>query len=78
MHGVSRVLNRGTEQLLNYLTVSGVEHGILFIPPISHNEAMEVTKLARKIGDVSYSLVQIYPKKRLNKSMQQTANAAAD
>lgn len=69
IHGVSRVLNGGTEQLLNYLTASGVKHGILYIPPISQKEEMEVTKLTKSIGNVSYSLVQIYPQKRLNKSM---------
>ncbi|WP_318404746.1 GxxExxY protein [Photobacterium leiognathi] len=78
IHGVSRVLSDGTEQLLNYLTASGVEHGILYIPPILQNEEMEVTKLTKSIGDMSYSLVQIYPKKRLNKSIQQTTNATAD
>ncbi len=73
---VSRVLGSGTEQLLNYLTASGVKNGILYIPPLLRNEELEVTKLTKEIGSISYNLVQIYPKKRLNKKIQVTQKAA--
>lgn len=77
MHGISRVLRGGTEQLLNYLTASGVENGVLYIPPLVKNEELEVAKLTKEIGGSTYNLVQIYPKKRLNKSVLPSANATA-
>lgn len=77
-HGVSRVLGAGTEQLLNYLTASGVTNGVLYIPPITKEEELEILRVTKEIGSISYSLVQIFPKIRLNKSMQPTANASAD
>lgn len=67
IHNTSQILNRGTEQLLNYLTYSGIAHGILYIPPTSENEEMEVFDLIKEVYGVQYSLVQIFPKKRVNK-----------
>lgn len=78
LHGISRALNGGTEQLLHYLTASGITSGILYIPPLVKDEELEVIKLTKVVGDISYNLIQIYPKNRLNKSIQRTANAAAD
>lgn len=77
-HGVSRILSSGTEQLLSYLTASGVTDGILYIPPVLKNEELEISRASKVIGDITYNLVQIYPKKRLNKSIQPTADASAD
>lgn len=68
-HGVSRVLGGGTEQLLNYLTASGVTDGILYIPPLIKDGGMEVVELTKKIGDITYNLIQIYPKKRFDKHL---------
>lgn len=78
IHGVSRILSSGTEQLLSYLTASGVTDGILYIPPVLKNEELEISRVSKIIGDITYNLVQIYPKKRLNKSIQPTADASAD
>jgi len=61
--GVSRVINAGTEQLLNYLTASGVENGILYIPPFLQGDEMKVKKMTKSLGGVSYNIVQIYPQK---------------
>ncbi|MDO6687238.1 MULTISPECIES: hypothetical protein [unclassified Agarivorans] len=77
-HGVSRILSSGTEQLLNYLTASGVTDGVLYIPPLLKNEELEISRVSKIIGDITYNLVQIYPKRRLNKSIQPTADASAD
>ena len=68
IHGISRILSGGTEQLLNYLTASGVSNGILYIPPLIKDEELEIVKVIKEIGSVSYNLTQIYPKKRLNKA----------
>ncbi len=77
-HGISRVLNSGTEQLLNYLTASGVTNGVLFIPPMTKDEELEILKITKKIGSISYNLVQIFPKLRFNKLLQSIANVSAD
>lgn len=68
--GISRILSQGTEQLLNYLTASEVTYGILYIPPLIKDEELEMINLTKEIGGIIYNLVQIYPKKRLNKSIQ--------
>jgi hypothetical protein len=73
-HGISRILSSGTEQLLNYLTASGVTDGVLYIPPLTKNEELEMVRLSKVIGGITYNLIQIHPKKRLNKSIQSTVN----
>lgn len=78
IRGVPRVLKGGTEQLLNYLTLSGVSNGILYIPPVEKNEEMEIAKTDRKIGSMSCNLIQVYPKKRFNKANTIDAKNRAD
>ncbi len=77
-HGLSRILSSGTEQLLNYLAASGVSNGILYVPPLLEDEELEVLEISKTIGSAEYRIIQIYPKRRLNKPIQPTANASAD
>ncbi len=76
IHSNSRVLSGGTEQLLNYLTASGVLNGILYIPPLIKDEELEIVQVIKEIGSVSYSLTQIFPK-RLNKANSADAKSRA-
>ncbi|MAU01797.1 MAG: hypothetical protein CL608_32070 [Anaerolineaceae bacterium] len=67
-HGLSRVLNNGTEQLLNYLTASRVMNGILYVPPLSEKDELKTTNITREVGGILYKIVQIYPGTKLDKS----------
>lgn len=78
VHRFSRILDGGTDQLLTYLAASGIKNGILYLPPLSKNEKLEVVKLTKEVGGFLYNLVQIYPATRINESMQQVTNAATD
>ena len=69
VHGVARVLSGGTEQLMNYLTASGVTQGILYIPPMRKDEELKISTLDKDIGEKVYKIIQIYPKQRLNEKM---------
>ena len=75
VHGIDRVLSGGTEQLMNYLTVSGVKQGILYIPPTRKDEELEISTLDKDIDGKVYKIIQIYPQQRLNKKMQPTAKS---
>lgn len=67
-HGIGRILNSGTEQLLSYLTASRVPNGILYIPPLFEKDKLKTTNINREVGDIVYKVVQIFPETRLNKS----------
>lgn len=58
----NRLLNSGSEQLLHYLTPSGITNGILYIPPSKNNEKLEIKKTNREIANKFYQLIQIYSK----------------
>ena len=74
--GADRALSAGTDQLINYLTESGITIGVLYIPPLSNEDKMEVVALEKSIGDKLYKIIQIYPQKRLNKKIQRTQKGA--
>ncbi|WP_022664258.1 hypothetical protein [Desulfospira joergensenii] len=67
-HAGSQILKGGTEQLLSYLTLSGVSNGILYIPPLNKDEEMEVVKTTRELGSKLFSLIKIFPKERFNRA----------
>lgn len=58
-----RRLSDGSDQLSAYMAASGIENGILFIPPQTHNTDMTVTHIERMVGNKVYKIVQIYPSK---------------
>jgi hypothetical protein len=66
VRGVARVLSGGTEQLLDYLTASGIAQGILYIPPTREGEELEISRLEQAIGGTVYTIMRMYPKKRLS------------
>lgn len=55
------IISMGTEQLLSYLIASNINKGILYIPPYSISNKLEISKINRKVGDNSYEIIQIYP-----------------
>lgn len=69
VHGFKRVISDGTEQLFNYLIISGITKGILYIPPMSKKEELAITTLNKNIDGKVYEIIQIYPKERLNKAI---------
>ncbi len=62
-----RSLRDGQEQLVRYMAASGIEQGILYIPPLNVGVEMEVCTIKRKFGDKEYTIVLLYPKSGLNK-----------
>lgn len=61
-HGIKRILKSGADQLLSYLTASGVTNGILYVPPISEGKELVVEEITKEVGKTIYKMVQIYPK----------------
>ena len=56
-------LSDGSDQLSAYMAESGIETGVLYIPPASHDFVMEEKHIKRMVGDKAYKILQIYPKK---------------
>ena len=54
-------LSDGSDQLSAYMAESGIENGILYIPPVSLDSAMEVKQIERNIGSKVYRIIQIFP-----------------
>lgn len=63
---ISDSLNGGTHQLFTYLISSGVEYGILYIPPTSEGQEMEVVTLPIETNTGRHKVIQIYPKGTFN------------
>ena len=78
IRNISESLNGGTQQLFTYLIATGVQNGVLYIPPLHESQEMEVIELKTETKGSHLNVIQVYPKDRLNKSMQPTANASAD
>ena len=55
---------QGTEQLISYLVASKTKNGILYIPPLWKTDEMVCVESARKVGDIEYKIVQIYPNRK--------------
>lgn len=62
-HNIQTALSRGTDQLINYLTVSGVNQGVIYIPPQKKETELEVISLETTLGGKVYTITQIYPAK---------------
>jgi hypothetical protein len=73
---ISESLNGGTQQLFTYLIASGVECGILYIPPTSEDQEMEVITLPIETKTSKHKVIQVYPKDRLHKTVLPGANVS--
>jgi hypothetical protein len=60
------IINRGTEQILNYLLLAGVSNGILYIFPKDDIEEMMVSSIEKVIENKTYKIFHVYPKKLNN------------
>ena len=57
----ARILSSGTNQLMTYLTASGVKQGILYIPPIKKGVELELVSLEQKVGEDVYQHPTDFP-----------------
>lgn len=57
-----RHLSDGSDQLSAYLAASGINVGILYIPPFKKDTEMIVEHIDRSLGNKVYKIVHIYPK----------------
>lgn len=62
-HNISAALSRGMDQLTNYLTISGVTQGIIYIPPMKDGLGLNIMSLKLNLGGIDYQITQVYPKK---------------
>ena len=58
-------MQKGVEQLLNYMTASNIKIGILFIPPLDMNLTMEQESVKKMIDKSEYIVYKYYPKRNL-------------
>ena len=58
-----RQLSDGSDQLSAYMAASGIENGILYIPPIATNSEMHVSHIEKMVGNKVYKIVWIHPTK---------------
>lgn len=55
-------LSRGIEKVLNYLLLSDIKTGILYIPLKNNSEEMTVSKVEKNNQDPKYTIINVYPK----------------
>jgi hypothetical protein len=60
--GSSDILAAGAEQIFNYLLLTDINHGILYIPPDNDSEEMNVSSIKRVKGDKEYTVFYVCPK----------------
>ena len=61
---VATLLNHGKEQLFTYMNASGINDGILYIPPIRNDSTKMITREAElKIDDGRKRIIEIFPEK---------------
>ena len=77
VHGAQGAIARGFEQLLSYLTASGVTQGILYIPPMRKEEELKISTQNTNIGGREYTIVLIYPEQKLNRTNSAVAKSRA-
>ncbi len=58
-----RHLSDGSDQLSTYMAASGINNGILYIPPLKMGTEMSIERIERMIGNKVYNIVQIFPRK---------------
>lgn len=61
-HDISTALSRGMDQLVNYLIVSGVTQGIIYIPPMREGLELGIVTYKFTRDDIIYQITQIFPK----------------
>ncbi|KKG75488.1 hypothetical protein DU65_07010 [Methanosarcina mazei] len=61
---IATLLNHGKEQLFTYMNASGINDGILYIPPLRNDSTKMITReVELKIDDVKKRVVEIFPEK---------------